>query len=57
MSGSRARLGVIFLTVLIDLIGFGIVIPILPVFAQRFGAQGVGYGALIFIFSATSRCL
>ena len=52
MSASRARLGVIFFTVLIDLIGFGIVLPILPVYAQRFGAHGIGYGALIFIFSA-----
>jgi len=52
MPASRARLGVIFFTVLIDLIGFGIVIPILPVYAQRFGAHGIGYGALIFIFSA-----
>jgi len=52
MSPSRARLGVIFFTVLIDLIGFGIVLPILPVYAQRFGAHGIGYGALIFIFSA-----
>src|SRR5690349_14168417 len=52
MPATRSRLGVIFLTVLIDLIGFGIVIPILPVFAQRFGAQGIGYGALVFVFSA-----
>jgi len=52
MPASRARLGVIFFTVLIDLIGFGIVMPILPVYAQRFGAHGIGYGALIFVFSA-----
>ena len=52
MPASRARLGVIFFTVLIDLIGFGIVLPILPVYAQRFGAHGIGYGALIFVFSA-----
>jgi DHA1 family tetracycline resistance protein-like MFS transporter len=52
MSTSRARLGVIFLTVLIDLIGFGIVLPILPMYAQKFGAHGIGYGALIFVFSA-----
>jgi len=52
MTASRARLGVIFFTVLIDLIGFGIVLPILPGYAQRFGAQGIGYGALIFVFSA-----
>ena len=52
MPASRARLGVIFFTVLIDLIGFGIVLPILPGYAQRFGAQGIGYGGLIFVFSA-----
>src|SRR5258706_6515707 len=52
MSTSRARLGVIFFTVLIDLIGFGIVLPILPMYAQEFGAHGIGYGALIFVFSA-----
>src|SRR6266480_787380 len=52
MPASRSRLGVIFLTVLIDLIGFGIIMPILPLYAQRFGAQGIGYGALVFVFSA-----
>src|SRR5437879_2172745 len=52
MPASRSRLGVSFLTVLIDLIGFGIIMPILPLYAQRFGAQGIGYGALVFIFSA-----
>ena len=52
MAADRSRLGVIFLTVLIDLIGFGIVLPILPMYAVRFGAQGIGYGALVFVFSA-----
>ena len=52
MPATRSRLGVIFLTVLIDLIGFGIIMPILPMYAQRFGAQGIGYGALVFVFSA-----
>lgn len=51
MSASRARLAVIFLTVLIDLIGFGIVLPILPYYAQRFGAAGIGYGVIIGVFS------
>src|SRR5207248_2159084 len=52
MPATRSRLGVIFVTVVIDLIGFGIILPILPVYAQRFGAQGIGYGALVFVFSA-----
>lgn len=51
MPASRSRIGVIFFTVLIDLIGFGIVIPILPFYAQRFGALGLGYGAVIGVFS------
>jgi DHA1 family tetracycline resistance protein-like MFS transporter len=52
VTAGRSRLAVIFVTVLIDLIGFGIVLPILPIYAQRFGAQGIGYGALVFVFSA-----
>jgi len=52
MPAARSRFAVIFFTVLIDLIGFGIVIPILPVYALRFGAKGIGYGALVFVFSA-----
>src|SRR5881628_611125 len=52
MPAARSRIQVIFFTVLIDLIGFGIILPILPVYAQRFGAEGLGYGALVFIFSA-----
>lgn len=51
MPASRARIAVIFFTVLIDLIGFGIVLPILPYYAQRFGATGLSYGALIGVFS------
>jgi len=51
MPASRARVGVIFFTVLIDLIGFGIVLPILPSYAQRFGAGGLGYGAIIGVYS------
>jgi MFS transporter, DHA1 family, tetracycline resistance protein len=51
LSAPRSRIGVIFFTVLIDLIGFGIVLPILPFYAQRFGAAGLGYGAVIGVFS------
>jgi len=51
MPASRSRIGVIFFTVLIDLIGFGIILPILPFYAQRFGAAGLGYGFIIGVFS------
>jgi multidrug resistance protein len=39
-------LGIVFTTVLIDLIGFGIVIPIVPLYAQQFGASAVQIGLL-----------
>ena len=39
MSAARSRVAVIFFIVLIDLIGFGIIIPILPYYAQRLGAE------------------
>jgi MFS family permease len=45
------RLFVIWLTVFVDLLGFGIILPILPGYAQRFGAHGIGYGTLISAFS------
>lgn len=42
---------VIFLTVFIDLIGFGIVLPLLPRYIERFGARGMTIGAVIASFS------
>src|SRR5256885_13976502 len=51
MPGARSRFAVIFFTVLVDLIGFGIVMPILPFYAQRFGASGLAYGAVLGIYS------
>lgn len=48
---SRRRLAVILLTVFVDLVGFGIVMPILPYHAQRLGAAGLGYGAILGVFS------
>ena len=53
MPTSRSRLGVIFLTVFIDLLGFGIIIPILPFFVREFGVHGLGLGVLMSVFSAT----
>ena len=51
MPPARSRLSVIFFTILIDLIGFGIIIPILPYYAQRLGAGGFGLGALLGVYS------
>lgn len=43
---------VVFLTVFIDLIGFGIVVPLVPVYSRHFGAQGFMIGLIIASFSA-----
>jgi multidrug resistance protein len=43
---------VIFLTVFIDLIGFGIVVPLVPVYSRHFDAHGVVIGIIIASFSA-----
>src|SRR5574341_1438884 len=50
-ASARSRLLVILFTVFIDLVGFGIVMPILPFYAQRFGAQGLGFGVVVSAFS------
>jgi DHA1 family tetracycline resistance protein-like MFS transporter len=42
---------VIFLTILIDLIGFGIVIPLLPFYAAEFDASPFDVGVLVAVYS------
>ncbi len=39
-------LGIVFTTVVIDLVGFGIVLPILPLWAEEFGASPTQIGVL-----------
>jgi multidrug resistance protein len=51
MVTKRARLGIIFLTILIDMIGFGIVIPVLPLYAEQYGATALQNGLLVAAFS------
>lgn len=51
-SQSRSLLTIIFLTVFIDLLGFGIVLPLLPYYAHQFHASGTTVGALIGVYSA-----
>lgn len=48
----RPSLGIIFLTVFIDLVGFGIVITLLPLYAEGRNATGVELGAIVAAFSA-----
>jgi MFS transporter, DHA1 family, tetracycline resistance protein len=42
---------VVFVTVFLDLVGFGIVIPLMPLYAQRFGASPVAAAWLLSIYS------
>jgi len=42
---------ILFVTVFLDLLGFGIVIPLLPMFANRLGISAVGIGAILAIYS------
>jgi len=48
----KPSLLVVFLTVFIDLIGFGIVVPLVPIFTRHYGASGWVIGAIIASFSA-----
>jgi len=47
----QSSLLIIFLVVFIDLVGFGIVIPILPYYAQQYGATGWALGWLMAVYS------
>ena len=47
---ASARL-ILFVTVFIDLLGFGIVIPLLPMFASRLGISFFGIGAIMAVYS------
>jgi DHA1 family tetracycline resistance protein-like MFS transporter len=47
----NARLYTVFLVVLVDLIGFGIVLPLMPFYAREFGASAVMIGLLYSIYS------
>jgi len=48
---ARTRLAILFVTVFLDLVGFGIVLPLLPLYADRFGASGTQVGLLITVYS------
>lgn len=44
---SSPGLGVLFSVIVVDLIGFGLVVPILPFWAERYGASGLTLGVLL----------
>src|SRR5690349_24350511 len=47
----RPSVLIVWLTVFIDLIGFGIVVPLVPVFAKRFDASSYTIGLVLASFS------
>ena len=51
-AAGRSPLLIIFIVVFLDLLGFGIVIPILPYYAEAYGADALTLGFLLAIYSA-----
>ncbi len=47
----RFALTTVFFVVLIDLMGFGIVLPLLPFYAEKFGVSAVAIGLLYTVYS------
>jgi MFS transporter, DHA1 family, tetracycline resistance protein len=47
----RASLATLFLTIFIDLLGFGIVLPLLPYYARQYGASGIMVGFVVGAYS------
>lgn len=49
---SKRRLATVFVTVFIDVLGFGLILPLLPYYATRFGADTVAIGLLTAAYPA-----
>lgn len=52
ISTKKAQLTIIFLTVFIYLVGFGIIIPVIPILSRDFGATPLQTGLLLAVYSA-----
>jgi multidrug resistance protein len=52
MAKSRSPLVIIFITIFIDLVGFGIVIPVLPLYAKNYNASEAVVGVMLASYSA-----
>src|ERR1700687_528267 len=50
-NGLLSPLPILFLTVFIDMVGFGIVVPVLPLYTERFGASPFTIGLLLAVYS------
>ncbi len=51
LQASRGSLTTLFIVVIVDLIGFGVVIPILPFYAESYGASATVLGFLLASFA------
>jgi len=49
--GSRLAVGIIFATILIDFLGYSILIPVLPHFVRSFGADARGIGLITALYA------
>jgi MFS family permease len=47
----KASVSIIFLTVLIDLVGFGLILPLIPIYSKNFHASGLVTGAIVSSYS------
>ena len=48
----REILGIVFTTILLDFIGFSVLIPVLPIYAKRLGASSVEVGLIVSLYAA-----
>jgi DHA1 family multidrug resistance protein-like MFS transporter len=48
---SRSSLALLFFALLVAMLGFGIIIPLLPFLVEKFGGGGMSMGLLMAIFS------
>ena len=53
----KRALGAVFITVFIDMVGFGMVVPILPTYAREFSASPGTIGVLVAVYSLAQLLL
>lgn len=51
-AGRRAVLAIVFATILIDFVGFSVLFPVLPLYAQRHGATPEQIGLIVSLYAA-----
>jgi predicted MFS family arabinose efflux permease len=51
MAKNRSALAILFIIVFVDLLGFGMVIPVMPLYAERLGASDASVGWLSTVYS------